>query len=300
MIDKIKQDFLTVIYNEMIEPDIWVLTFEKPDINFQPGQFIMLDTIPQHVRKNRVVFGYDIISLLFRPFSIYTVSDTKFSVLYKVKPNGVGTNQLSWLRAGDKIVFKGPLGTPINIQSIPDRTGTIHLIGGGVGISPIIFLAQTLIKSGYKVKVYFGFQHTGNFLDFILESLVFVGVIDGEDIYLSYEHLNLMRPIDPFPSDFVTYKGISCMKGGMIQAFNNMWLPIIHNNPGPIFICAPNPVMLHTHLVMSSVNNQRNVFVYMEERMACGVGVCRGCNIGGKLVCKDGPVFNAKDIYGLL
>lgn len=294
----IKQGILTVVYNEMIEPDIWVLTFEKPDIDFQPGHFIMLDTVPQYIRKNRVAYGYDIVSLLFRPFSIYTVSDTKFSIMYKVKPNGVGTNQLSWLRSGDKIVFKGPLGTPIDIQSIKDRIKTIHLIGGGVGIAPLIFLAQTLIKHGYKVKVYFGFKQNDNFLDIILESLISIGIVDGDDVYLSYEHLNLMRPIDPFYTELVTYRGLSCMNGNMIQAFNNMWLPIIHKNPGPIFICAPNPVMLHTHMIMSSVDSQRDVFVYMEERMACGVGVCKGCDIGGKSVCKDGPVFNSKKVWG--
>lgn len=290
--NKIRQGILTVLSNKRIDRDHFMITFDDDNFDFKPGQFIMVDVISQRIKQNVLKFGYPLNPLLMRPFSIYlTSNDGDFSILCKIKENG-GTEYLSSLISGDKVAFKGPLGSPIGILGWEDKI--ITLIAGGVGIAPITFLAQALIHSGYRVKLYFGVRELGDFLDFCIENLYSVGV-ESKDIWIVYESLGELGKLLLIDIQGGTYRGIPCFQGNMITALNACWLCQIQAAEGNIYVCAPEKVMKYVH-DSCSCGMGKNVYVFMEEYLGCGVGVCGGCNINGYKLCQKGPIFNSKDI----
>jgi dihydroorotate dehydrogenase electron transfer subunit len=251
-----------IISNIKIGEDLFKMAVFSPYIikNSIPGQFI-----------NIKCSSIDIIDpLLRRPFSIYDVEPgfKVFSILYVLK--GIGTQYLSRLCAGDILDFIGPLGNGIDTNENENKK--FLLIGGGIGVAPLYFLARKLTSEGKDVFFAAGFKNN-NFILFekMLQSLKISYEIYSEDGMYGKKGLItdlLYERID----DFKKHEAICC-------------------GPVPMYKTLQNIFSL----------KDINAKALFEEIMACGIGVCKGCvmkfkngrdGYKYKTVCKDGPVFN--------
>ena len=197
-----------------------------------------------------------------RPISIFDWEDGILSLLIKVV--GRGTELLSRMRVGDKLRIVGHLG-----NSFPDSEGTVFYIGGGIGVAPLLYTAK---KSKASKKVFFlGFQNKSSITEKELFEKIGEVVIctdDGSCGVKGFPHQELEKRLK---------------KG---------------NVPDLVCTCGPEIMMESVHRVCEE---KMPVYHSLEARMGCGIGACLGCRVETKggvyLVCKDGPVFNGKDIF---
>ncbi len=178
------------------------------------------------------------------------VNEKPMSFSYKngftVKKIGPFTETMHELSEGDKIGIRGPYGTSFSLQH-----GTTEIIGGGTGLAPLRFLAETLetdmkILLGFRTKSEIFFEK-----EFKKYGDVLVSTDDG-----SYE------------------------KKGFITEY----LDADHEY---YYVCGPESMMKRCAEILPS----KRVEYSLERYMKCGIGLCGSCEIGGNLVCKDGPVF---------
>lgn len=215
----------------------------------------------------------NIIPLLRRPFSINSVNREEgwFEVLFNVI--GDGTKILANKEIGAEIDFLGPLG---NTFKIPENFEHAVLIAGGLGIAPFEFLSQYLKLKKKHITLFWGNQSQEYFAYFKnFEALV--------DEYF-----------------FATDDGSIGFKGTVAELFLNK----IQKSEGEsvlIYACGPNPMLKKIQEIVG--NKKIACQVSLETKMACGFGVCMGCNIKSAqsntsyfYVCQDGPVFNIEDI----
>ena len=248
-----KQNLSIIISTEEVMPGVYLLWLEAPEITAEarPGQFVMLQC------------GAD--NLLRRPFSVHNVDDNRNSLAVLFSVVGRGTKWLSQRRAGEKIDILGPLG---NGFSILPEARNILLVGGGIGIAPLPFLARTAIEKGCSINLLRG---------------------ASEASQLCPRHLipNGARCIT------TTDDGSKGKKG-----FITYLLGSYAEQADQIFACGPAP-MYRTMIKMPQLKGKM-VQLSLEMRMGCGFGDCYGCTIktkqGLKQVCQDGPVFNLDDI----
>jgi len=228
--------------------------------NARPGCFVMVQP-----DKNTD-------PLLRRPFTLCGVSGDVVEVLFQVK--GRGTYIMSNWEIGRAVDILGPLGNGFSISS---NLKQAYLVGGGMGIAPLLYLARSLKKNGVEVKIFMGTKT-------VLETIdLDVFKLDGCELHYSTEDgskgskgLVTGRLIDTLTSDSsndILNKAIFCC--------------------GPLGMAA---VVTRTALSFSIPCQ-----VSIEEKMACGVGACLGCVTYGKdnkykRVCVDGPVFNGSEI----
>ncbi|MHB1377664.1 MAG: dihydroorotate dehydrogenase electron transfer subunit [Candidatus Humimicrobiaceae bacterium] len=255
-----------IISNKKIGEGLFKMTVFSPYIikNSIPGQFINI----------KCSSGNTIDPLLRRPFSIHDVEpDFKvFSILYVLK--GIGTEYLSKLYAGDILDFAGPLGNGIDITENENKN--FLLIGGGVGIAPLYFLAKQLMSEEKNVFFAAGFKNN-NFLFFEknLQVLKISYEIYSEDG--TYGKKGLVTDLFYERADeFKNYEVICC---GPVQMYK----------------------VLQNIFVLKNIKAK----AFFEEIMACGIGVCKGCVMKFKngrdsyeyrTVCKDGPVFDLTEV----
>ncbi len=229
--------------------------------NSKPGQFI------------EIKCSGDDEALLRRPFSLHRIFNGGIEVLYEVI--GKGTELLSRRRPGDIVDIIGPLGNGFLVPR-----STVHspqfavLIAGGVGIAPLVALAQDLIKKKSKVTVMIGAKTKSHILcEKELRKL-------GCEIKIATED------------------GSKGHKGLVTSCLNSL-LSTLNSQLSTLYACGPNPMLKAVAKIAE--NHGIPCQVSIEERMACGVGACLGCPVkvksgGYKMVCKDGPVFDARDI----
>lgn len=203
--------------------------------------------------------------LLRRPFSICDVEDDTLTFMFDV--HGEGTKLLSQKVVGDLVDILGPLGNGFNFQ---DDFETAVIVTGGLGSAPFPFLIRTI---GNDKKV-----------------LSFIGGRSEKNV-ITWRLINSKIATDDGSSGFI---------GNVVQLLKeneNIFL----ESKCKIFSCGPNPML--KALQEYCLENDINCELSTECAMACGFGICQGCPIETtnknepyKLVCKDGPVFNAKDI----
>jgi len=269
--------------------------------DFQPGQFAQLDLsntalpppekIPEDLRD---ATGRKI--LLRRPFSFAEVTTkgdkTSAELLYCVV--GPATVRMTTLSAGDAISIIGPLGRGFRI---PDGKKKVLLVGGGMGTPPLQHLAQVLTARNGRIEVIaFAGAKTA-------EGLPFEGRLD--DIS---QQLGFCLP------EFAKY-GVESLVAtddgsagyhGLVTDHLCEWLEQRGAVSDEMMICACGPeAMLAT---VARIAREKNIDcqVSMEQRMACGIGVCQSCAVecqvpGSnetiyKLCCEHGPVFDAKEV----
>jgi len=233
----------------------------------KPGQFVMV----------RVADRMD--PLLRRPFSIHRliVSDAEavegIEILYKVV--GTGTAHLSTLKAGDGLNLLGPLGRHF---SLPERTGHIFIVCGGIGVAPMYFLTETLKKKGVDIS----------------HCVVFIGGRSKDDLLCMNGFFTIGVQTVTITTDDGTAGERNVVTGPLERA-------ILAGRPDIIYACGPLPMLRATSRMARQYEIPCEISI--ETMMGCGLGACLGCAVessddSGKYLhaCIDGPVFNAFDI----
>ncbi|MCX6745045.1 MAG: dihydroorotate dehydrogenase electron transfer subunit [Candidatus Parcubacteria bacterium] len=257
-----------VVSNKPKAKDIWELKLDPGDdfdvTAFLPGQFVCLAPL-------------DSSSTMARPFSIANISTSNgtFFVLYKVI--GKNTELMTKLASGDKVKFWGPLGQGFLPCSSPDPDyDEVWLVGGGIGIAPLIFFEKVMTEYQDRlVRVFYGNKTKDEIipLDLYTQEPLTITTDDGS----------------------AGYKGfVSDVFASFIQAAKNEKILVI--------TCGPNVMMAKVAELCEQAGIECQVI--LETVMACGLGVCLGCSIktasGMKRICHDGPVFPAKEVWDVL
>jgi dihydroorotate dehydrogenase electron transfer subunit len=165
------------------------------------------------------------------------------------------------MRPGETIKILLPLG-----NAFPDVSGyKIWLVGGGLGVAPLLYLAKTLSGTACGLRSYLGFS-------------------DGRSVF-GADEMSELSEMTLDVGGFITDK----VSGAFASEL-----------PDAIFSCGPEPMMA----ALKKICAARGVplYVSLEERMGCGVGACLVCAravrgaAGYKRVCRDGPVFDAEEV----
>jgi len=228
----------------------------------EPGQFIMLRLPEQPV------------PFLRRPFSIHRLIKKNdriegIELLYRVV--GAGTEKLSGYKVGDYADIVGPLGTGF---SVSDSCRRIFIIGGGIGIAPLLFLALTLNEKGVDLSC----------------STLFLGGKTGDDILCKDDFAGLKLRVQ-----IITDDGSSGEKGLVTDLLERDI-----KRKSPDIICACGPFAMLESVARIAATYSVPCQISIETIMACGIGACLGCAVEKKNgpgeylhVCMDGPVFDA-------
>lgn len=201
--------------------------------------------------------------LLRRPFSISNVEGDSIYFLFDI--HGEGTKILSEKALGDELDILGPLGNGFNYDG--DYSAAI-IVAGGLGSAPFPFLTSKLDKK--EITSFVGARNSSLVLTEDLQNIQ-VATDDGS--------LGFKGTVVELITDYIEKNNLTSFR---------------------IFSCGPNPMLKALQHIC--VERNYDCQISIECAMACGFGICQGCPVetsdgeGYKLVCKDGPVFEAKEI----
>lgn len=250
-----------VLKQRSVTEEYRVLTLEAPVIapQVRPGQFV-------HVRIPHLETA-----VLRRPFSVYRADGSSLAVLYKTV--GKGTRALSAVAEGDRISVIGPLG-----NGFPDPAPECLpvLVAGGYGVAPLSLLVSRCSQRG----------------------IVFIGGASAGDILCADD----FREQD-WDVRISTEDG-SIGARGLVTDILDEWLESRTGSPAPeFFVCGPDGLL--EAVGGRAVAGKWNAWLSLDKHMGCGVGACLACvqkirdatgNVELKRVCKDGPVFESREI----
>ena len=217
-----------------------------------PGQFVMVHCGSEFILR--------------RPLSIHQVTDaSRLSLLFEV--TGKGTFWLSRRQKGEILDLLGPLGNGFSIEPASRK---LLLVAGGIGIAPLIFLANQALSQGKSVTLLSGARTASG-----------------------------LYPQELLPGGIQTVIATEDGSGGTRGMITDVLLDFV-DWADQIYACGP----LAMYEAIAAQKQQRYlrkpVQVSLEVRMGCGLGGCYGCSIrtrhGMKQVCLDGPVFNLDEI----
>jgi dihydroorotate dehydrogenase electron transfer subunit len=210
-----------------------------------------------------------------RPFSVLAAyEDNVFEIYYKVV--GVGTTKMAQLMPGDEVNVLGPLGNGFAMPVQPEKA---LLIGGGIGIAPMVYIAKELKAQGQPAPT------------------CFYGVRSANEIGLSDE---LTQALTPARVHLATDDGTHGFHGNVCQLMAQHLETV--RSATDAYVCGPTPMMDAVVQSLTQWNPGIRIQVSLEEHMPCGTGACTGCVVArndGKLpskTCVDGPVFDASVI----
>jgi dihydroorotate dehydrogenase electron transfer subunit len=228
-----------------------------------------------------------------RPLSIMRAADDWIEVLYKVV--GEGLHLLAGKRPGDTISVLGPIGQPFVASS--ERSNCL-LIGGGVGIPPMVFLAETVRNDQWNPLAILGSEIPFPFE--LQESALPTPWLD--------DSISSTMPLLESWGIAARLTSLSDFEGcyrGYVTDLAEKWLQSLDAaelaNVG-VFACGPTPMLKAVAALAANYNLPCQVS--LEEFMACAVGGCAGCTVpvttpdgpAMKRVCVDGPVFDASTV----
>ncbi len=245
--DRYKNKFFRIIANERIARKTWRMVLEGDTSDFTaPGQFANLAIEGKYLR---------------RPISVCDYDTSTLTLLYDVV--GEGTKAMSEMKPGQEIDILTGLGNGFDINA---ETSQPVLIGGGIGVAPLLNLAYALRKAGKEPTLVLGFNTAD---DVVLEK-------------------RLKK--DGFNTIITTADGTYGIKGFVTDALRGDDMKYDY-----FYSCGPLPMMraLCKELCIPGQ-------LSLDERMACGFGVCMCCSLetknGAKRICKDGPVFLKEEL----
>ncbi|CAM3443619.1 dihydroorotate dehydrogenase electron transfer subunit [Erysipelothrix sp. HDW6B] len=206
---------------------------------------------------------HDQAKTLRRPISIASIDKEHHRIVILYRVVGQGTLEMSTYTHGDSINVMGPLGNGFDTSSIK-KDSKVLIIGGGIGVAPLYELAKQVSTMTNNVTMCFGFTTHSD--------------IYYEDVFKQFGHVI-----------YTTNDGTYGQQGYALDALNNK------ESFDMIYACGPHAMNV---AIQNRFKHHQNLFLSLEERMACGMGACYGCETKDKKhrVCKDGPVFNAKEI----
>lgn len=223
-----------------------------------------------------------------RPLSILKANAAEgwIEVLYKVV--GHGLKALTTLETGDRLSVMGPIGQ--GFRPDPSRPVAL-LVGGGVGIPPLLFLADLLagLEGPWEPRAFFGSELPFPFRVNAAEGTL--GMLDDIGI----------------PSTLASNAGLPGCRPGFVTDLARSWIaarPRAELERMAIYSCGPTPMLRAVQKVADEFGIPTQLS--LEEFMACAVGGCAGCvvpvRVNGerqmKRVCVDGPVFDGASVYG--
>ena len=230
-----------------------IYAFDCPELarKARPGQFVELkltDSAEPFLR---------------RPISIFD-SDGERTFTLLVRTVGYGTEYMTGWTAGTKVDVLGPLGNGFFWE---ENWENCVIVGGGIGLAPLNYLARVLTREGKKVRLLFSPKRDAQLLESLPEK-------DALEIVCSENRAGVCLALEE-----VLKEPADC-----------------------IFCCGPEG-MLET-VGEYAVNHNVECQLSVERRMGCGFGICVGCAIAirtengvvYKKVCKDGPVFRAEEV----
>lgn len=255
------EEIAVVLSQKELGSNIFDLTLKAPGIAAvaKAGQFVSV--YPNNAAK-----------LLPRPISLcgFDKEAGTLRLVYRVTGENTGTEEFSQLKEGDTIRLIGSLGNGFAVE-----TGKkAFLIGGGIGVPPMLQLAKEMKANGENFDIVMGYRDDNTFL---LDEFKAVA-----DTYISSDN------------------GAVGTKGTVVDAIRANGI-----EADVIYACGPKPML--RALRDYAREHGMTCYVSMEERMACGIGACLACvcqstevdshsNVHNKRVCADGPVFNAEEI----
>ncbi len=215
------------------------------------------------------VYSKDGAKLLPRPISLCEVDKEKGRIRLVYRVAGAGTEEFSHYQAGDSIDILGPLGNGFPLENMTGKKA--FLMGGGIGIPPMLELAKEL---DCEKQAVLGYRDAGMFLK---------------------------DEFEPYASVYAaTEDGSAGTKGNVMDAVRENGL-----EADVIFACGPTPML--RAIKAYAMEHKIECYLSLEEKMACGIGACLACvckskdvdehsHVHNKRICKDGPVFRAEEV----
>ena len=240
-----KQSIFTIKENRALTDLVWLMRLEGDTSDITAaGQFVNIQLDGLYLR---------------RPISVFDCEDGLLSIIYKVV--GKGTEQMTTLPVGTELDILTGLGNGYDLEKVGEKP---VLVGGGVGVPPMYYLAKRLIAAGKKPEIVVGFNTASE--------------IFGVEFF---EALGLNVTV-------TTVDGSVGIKGFVTNALETL-------DYDYICTCGPEP-MLKALYRATECSGQYS----FEERMGCGFGACMGCSCktvtGYKRICKDGPILEKEEI----
>ena len=263
---------------------------------FPGSQFIMRMRVPKCAAAARpgsfVHITCDVSLPMRRPLSIMRVGEDWIEILYKIV--GEGLRLLSQKSRGDEVSVLGPIGKPF--QMSPERPRKL-LIGGGVGIPPMIYIADWLRQDEREWQP---FAILGSEIPFPFDLQASSISVSGIDDEIS----STMPLLESWgtPARLTSLQGYEGCHNGYVTDLADRWLAQLGDDElakVEIFACGPTPML--KAVAGLAARYDLPCQVSLEEFMACAVGGCAGCAVkinapdgaAMKRVCVDGPVFDA-------
>lgn len=238
-----KQSKWTILSNSPIAWRTYRMVLQGDTSDIRPGQFVEI-ALPDF--------------FLRRPLSVADAEDGRLTLIYKVV--GEGTAVMARMPEETKLDILTCLGNGYDLSKAEDE---VLLVGGGVGVPPLIYAAKMLRRAGKQVRMVMGFG-------------------SSREVFAEDELRALGCQVD-----VCTIDGTHGTKGLVTD--------LLDGQTPFYYACGPMP-MLKAITRTIGTNGQ----ISMEERMGCGVGICVGCSLetrtGIKRVCKEGPVFDAEEL----
>ncbi len=271
---------------------------ELLSVEAYPGdQFIMRIRAPKCAAAAKagsfVHINCDATLPMRRPLSIMRTADDCIEVLYKIV--GEGLHLLAGKRPGDVLSVLGPIGRPF--EPSPERPNAL-LIGGGVGIPPMVFLAETLRDTAWKPLAILGSEIP---FPFGLEKSAIPTPWLDDDIDSAMPLLESWG----VPSRLASLSDFDGCYRGYVTDLADKWMQSLdagERAKTEVFACGPTPML--KAVAEFAERYDLPCQVSLEEFMACAVGGCAGCTVNietpdgpaMKRVCVDGPVFDAASV----
>jgi dihydroorotate dehydrogenase electron transfer subunit len=277
----VRTTFVRVTENTRLYGDTYVMWIDSPELaqGAGPGQFLMLrcaDPLPE-ASQARTGAALTDDPLLPRAMSYHRLrsgeNGTEFSILYDVV--GRGTAWLAKREPGQEIFAWGPLGRGYSLRTAGQN---LLLVGGGIGIAPLLWLADDAVAKGKSV-------------------VLIDGARDERGVF----------PAELVPSEVevvvTTQDGSAGRKGLVTDVFLDYF-----GWADSVFACGPNPMfaaladVLRKHEGPGRMRRRKPVQALLESPMGCGTGICYGCAVMDRrgeprLVCKEGPRFELREMW---
>ena len=247
-----------VLRQKAVASDIRRLTVALPKEGPRPhaGQFYMLRC-----------WGAAETPVLSRPISVHDVDEREGTLTFLYQIKGEGTQKLAHLAWGQPLPLPGPCRHGFDVAAAA-AAGRGAVVGGGIGVAPLLLLCRELAAAGCKPELYAGFRDA----PYVLE-------------------------------DFLPYcAAISVATDSGAVGYHGLVTGILHPEEFDLVLtCGPNVMMQGVYRLCA----EKGVpcLASLERKMACGLGACLGCTchtkVGPKTVCQDGPVFPAQEVLDL-